>query len=371
MRHLVSSDNEKAAVHAKELTAYLFKRHLTKLKNRFEKGRDQCAKFFELARQPESWSSYTPREQKYLSAAQKIFEMTADFLAQSRLDQQSCFALHCRLLEARHSYIANEVPDALSMEFDLARYINKLLAPSFHILQLYKTAASLRRILHLALDAIHVPANTPPMNLLYPPSDDQIRAFFAGCYYEKSSESSEDGTDDIVAEVLQDAFDKVRSQLSKSTHLNPTLPHCESTLVRHLLATGSTAYPYIAVSKLSCLICGLYLSAWRKYCEEMKRRPSADVILTSLVEYRTRGCNGIVVPLLTLPSMRNDALDILITKHVIKTVKAIVNAILKTSVDNEMMRRSSQSIAGPGRDSPEPDWHTIPCEVSSILVSQV
>jgi hypothetical protein len=77
---------------------------------RFDKRKEQCKLFFELASDPKFRSQRTPGQLKFLEAAQDIFEYTSAVLSLPKEERsESYFSLHYRLEEARTSYARNDI----------------------------------------------------------------------------------------------------------------------------------------------------------------------------------------------------------------------------------------------------------------------
>jgi hypothetical protein len=232
-----------------------------------------------------------------------------------------------------------------STPFDLVRYIDKLLTPSVHAARLRKTVRNhvFQKIIRLPLDVICVPTNPAPSNPLNLPSDQEIRSFLAYCYGEYAPDEP------IVSEVLERTSTEVLRKIRLRSTLDIKPPHCECILVHyHLSLQNSGPYPNIAVSKLSCLPCGL--AACRKYGEQKGNAGEEGRDCESLISFQTRGCHAEVTPLLALPTGPTTAdLDAFVEEDILNAVKVV----LRSSVHKERMRRLPQSTAGSDGSSPD------------------
>jgi hypothetical protein len=218
---------------------------------------------------------------------------------------------------------------------------------------LLKTAQNhvFQEIIRLPLDVIPVLTNPAPSNPLNRPSDQEIRSFLAHCYGKYTSDD-----EPIVSEVLEKKSSEVLRAIRLRSILDIKPPHCECTLVHYLLSQQKSApYPYIAVSKFSCLTCGLYLAACRKYGKQKGEEGR-------VIRFQTRGCHADVTPLVALPTGPTTAeLDAFVEEDVLNAVKEIVKVVLRSSVnrERERMRRLSQSTAGSDGSSSEGPGQTI------------
>lgn len=231
----------------------------------------------------------------------------------------------------------------LPKHFDIVRYTEKLSAPALHISRLLKIAQNrkFKEIFKLPTNVLEVKTRHTPVKPLNPPSHRDIRLFLAHCY---GSPGSED--EDIVAEVIDNKSANVLRAIESCSTLDIDPPHCECTLVCHHLSQQSTPFPYIAVSKPSCLTCVLYIAACAKY-----RRQGGGAI-----EFQTRGYNADATRLVALPNSTESStsdLDDFVKREIMDAVQKILKVILRTSV-KEKMRRLSQSTAGSDDSSPDP-----------------
>ncbi|TBU24090.1 hypothetical protein BD311DRAFT_635421, partial [Dichomitus squalens] len=55
--------------------------------------------------------------------------------------------------------------------------------------------------------------------------------------------------------------------------INPSFVHCECALIRHIIEMDLIIYPYIAISKLCCYACYLFVQAFNKVQESMGLGP--------------------------------------------------------------------------------------------------
>ncbi|KAJ2915089.1 hypothetical protein MD484_g5358, partial [Candolleomyces efflorescens] len=105
LRSIVLSEPTSLNSRKKELVAYLFERHQGKMQRRFEKRREQCKLFFELASDPVLVSQRAAEHREFLKDARDIFHYTCTFfdLPQEKR-KEAYYALYYRLEEARTSY---------------------------------------------------------------------------------------------------------------------------------------------------------------------------------------------------------------------------------------------------------------------------
>lgn len=110
LRSIGTSEETTLTSRVEELVAYLLERHEPKMQARFDKRKEQCKLFFELASDPEFRSQRTPGQLKFLEAAQDIFEYTSMFLGlpQEKRRKKGGGLLY-RLEEARPSYVKNDI----------------------------------------------------------------------------------------------------------------------------------------------------------------------------------------------------------------------------------------------------------------------
>ncbi|KAJ2911844.1 hypothetical protein MD484_g8571, partial [Candolleomyces efflorescens] len=103
LRSIASEPENTARV--KELVGYLFERHETKMRARFNKRKEQCRLFFELVNDPAFLSQRTPEQREFFKAAEKIFKFTARvFELPPEKRKEAYYGLHCRLEQYRPSY---------------------------------------------------------------------------------------------------------------------------------------------------------------------------------------------------------------------------------------------------------------------------
>jgi hypothetical protein len=102
---IATSEETERASRVEELVAYLFGRHEVKMQARFDKRKEQCKLFFKLASDPEFLSQGTPKQLKFLEAAQDSAVLSLPKEERSG----SYFSLHYRLQEARTSYAKNDI----------------------------------------------------------------------------------------------------------------------------------------------------------------------------------------------------------------------------------------------------------------------
>ncbi|KAJ2913004.1 hypothetical protein MD484_g7426, partial [Candolleomyces efflorescens] len=353
LRSIVATSEEKEKrSRVSALLAFLYGRHEAKIQARFDKRKEQCKLFLELAKDPDFQSRCSPEQLKFLSAARKIFRATSvclEFSKEEAISEKWTY-FHYVLQEAQDSYVKKDVTPyswhtlelkvqntvAPPRPFDFIHYVDKLLSPSIHAARLHKTTRSdaFQKILQLPLDVICVPTNpapSKPLNLL---SDQEICSFLAHCYGEYAP-----GDEAVVSEVLETTSAEVRRKIGLYSTLNIEPPHCECTLVHYHLGSleNSAPYPYIAVSKLSCLNCGLYLAACQKYGEQKRDRQS----LVAPIRFQTRGRHAEVTPLLALPSgPTTAALDTFVEEDILSTVKEI----MKSTADSDGLSPKDRTI---------------------------
>ncbi|KAJ2915084.1 hypothetical protein MD484_g5352, partial [Candolleomyces efflorescens] len=200
----------------KDLVVSLFERHIHKMQNRFEKRKEQCQLFFELADDPALVSQRTPEKQEFLEVAHDIFyAMSSFFELPEGGRKEAHLNLYHHLDEVQTYYSKSKsafsntwrdlelkVRETLtrSPPFDLVRYIDKLVSPSVHAARLLKTARNkvFEKIIRLPLDVIVVPTHPGPLRSLDAPSAPDIQSFLVDCYGEYTSDE-----EPVVLEVLK------------------------------------------------------------------------------------------------------------------------------------------------------------------------
>jgi hypothetical protein len=107
---IATSEETESTSRFEELVAYLFERQEAKMQARFDKRKEQCKLFFELASDPKFRSQRTPGQLKFLEAAEDIFEYTSTFFGLPKEKRsESYYVLHYRLGKARSSYTKNDI----------------------------------------------------------------------------------------------------------------------------------------------------------------------------------------------------------------------------------------------------------------------
>jgi hypothetical protein len=122
LRSIATSEETTMASRVEELVAYLLERHETKMRARFDKRKEQCKLFFELASDPEFRSQRTTEQLKFLKAARDIFRYTSTFLGlPQEARRESYGGLHYRLEEPRTTYAnaKNDITPYSWRELDL------------------------------------------------------------------------------------------------------------------------------------------------------------------------------------------------------------------------------------------------------------
>ncbi|KAJ2917363.1 hypothetical protein MD484_g3054, partial [Candolleomyces efflorescens] len=365
---------------AKDLIASLFQRHEVKLMQRFEKRKDQCREFFRVAKEPDFWSTLSAHQRRLVVAAEDIFEYTSTFFNFPQEKRRKMYPrIYSRLQEASVRYKASKKDPMENMEwvralestvqdnpskfsiavlgsltsipfsanpskpFDLIRYIDKLLSPSIHAARLCRTGKDpfFQSIMHLPLNVDFVSTTPPPSTPLNKPSNQEVRSFLDDCYGEYALEEQE-----IVSAVLDLKLAEILTELDRRHTLQLLPPHCECSLINHHHSHhDSSPYPYIAVSKLSCLQCALYAAACRKYGRKVGKE-SESKNGEGLIPFQTQGCRTDAIPLVSLPTGATPELGAFVEEDILSAVKEIVRVCLRDAVQGEKKRRLSQSTAG-------------------------
>ena len=105
MQSIAASEKPERGSHIQDIIVYLLDRHQLKLGDRFAKGKEQCKKFFELAKDSDSWSRLSANQQQFMAAAENIFEYTSRFFDLPPEKRSSkYYVFWARLQAARTSY---------------------------------------------------------------------------------------------------------------------------------------------------------------------------------------------------------------------------------------------------------------------------
>lgn len=103
LKCIAQSDRENSQL--TELVLYLLRRQDGRIETRFRKSNEPCKQFFELVRDPERRSQYTPEQIKFLDAAEDVFLGTSEFFEFPLEKREASYnAYVLRLQRARTSY---------------------------------------------------------------------------------------------------------------------------------------------------------------------------------------------------------------------------------------------------------------------------
>ncbi|KAJ3511366.1 hypothetical protein NLJ89_g4140 [Agrocybe chaxingu] len=376
MRSICTSEGDERKHRIEDLLIFLFKTHMDKMRARYQKGDEICRIFFNVLDTSNAWNNLPEGTIKLLENAQKIYSASTKFFALSDDVETYMAAFHQSLIRSQREYtskkddltlahsamyekLAEEQFDATMgavgstsneqrrrprERFSLDRYMGKLVSPAVHALSLLSVAGGslFRRVQHLPLfvTVIH-PARSSSFKIPFP-DQATIRSFLEDAY------GDEDVSEEIDVRtlVIDERLLAIGPELTGHKQLNG--PHCECFLINHHHTLQDVPYPYIGVSKLSCLQCGLYIEAYQAYVKQQT---------SSLPLFRTRGCRADVIPYL-LPSA-STAMDTFIEEHIISAVKQVVGVILRSDAAEKRAhwRKQSQSTAASSDSEDSGEYH--------------
>ncbi|CAA7267500.1 unnamed protein product [Cyclocybe aegerita] len=377
MRGICTSEGDERKRHMEDLLIFLFKTHMDKMRARYQKGDEICRIFFSVLDSSDAWNKLPKDTIKILEIAQKIHSASTKFFALSDNIEAYMAAFHQSLIRSQRDYNSKNADD-LSLayiamyeklaeeqfettkgavgstdneqrrrpgkRFSLDRYMGKLVSPAVHALSLLSVAdgSLFRRVQHLPLSiAVIHPARSSSFKIPFP-DQAAIRSFLEDAYGDEDlSEET-----DVRALVIDERLLAIGPKLAGHKQLNG--PHCECFLINHHHTLQDVPYPYIGVSKLSCLQCGLYAEAYQKYVKQQT---------SSLPLFRTRGCGADIVPYL-LPSA-STAMGTFIEEHIISAIKQVVGVILRSDAAEKRAhwRKLSQSSAASSDSQDSGEYH--------------
>ncbi|KAK7446725.1 hypothetical protein VKT23_014419 [Stygiomarasmius scandens] len=248
---------------------------------------------------------------------------------------------------------------APSMRFDFERYINKLLSPCNHIRNLFSASSHspYNSATSLPLDVQTVVSDIEAVSFDIP-SESDITSWLDRLY---TLIPREDRDDDHQSSIVRSVYSTIVNQLSRggNAKLNIQEPHCKCVLVRyhHLHSHGQFGpYPYIAVSKSSCLLCALFVAAYRHHASNQPELTAFDIA----------GCNSQIIPSQLPLGLEND-LDQEITNCVLESIdKLMVHYLSKKLYQYKHAKKLSQSTTG----SSDSDDEYLQEYVDSFIISK-
>ncbi|KAK7679224.1 hypothetical protein QCA50_017802 [Cerrena zonata] len=349
------SPKSDAVVHLSvDLAKTLLTRHTELLLRRFKKRRSDYGMFRRAYEQLVEEGLYTRSNglHVYLKKVDNIYQATSTLCTilekkQRAVETEDIRAFSETLMnESQYieqpstsiggliAYIQDKAGISEEGNFDLFRYVKKLWTPAIHVESLLKwcTKSASRECLKfkLRIQSIQSLCNNATISTkpLSPTSDntDELKAFISEAY--KRCHASRDSK--MVDAVIETMVGRKRRMIGVS----PT--HCECLLIKyhHDHWDSGEAYIYIAVSKLSCLQCGIFLDAYNAFAE------AQDPPRT---KFSVAGRHNHVYPCM-LPVI--DGASTIIQEHMERIITRIVGAIVDTGISSMHTRSLSESTSG-------------------------
>jgi hypothetical protein len=186
------------------------------------------------------------------------------------------------------------------------------------------------------------------------PTNNEITSWLRSIWKSPSEELlAEYDQNDVIEAKASEILEKLSSGQKQTLSIDSS--HCECVLLRHLhdhRFSEPSPYRYIAVSKLCCLLCFYYFTAYREYAITHPDK--------LLVCFEVQGSNGEVIAC-EPPGNKDedDGLSEHLEKYMRSRVEELFVRCLETKLENVSKRKDSQSTNASEPCSDEDDFSSL------------
>ncbi|KAK7682102.1 hypothetical protein QCA50_014688 [Cerrena zonata] len=372
--HMVAcSGTEPKTAEHNQLAIYLLQTHLPALRARLDKHSARYKAYHQMYLNQQETMQWSDAAHTYLTTINKLFSATKAFCDTELTNETTTTFLEiremCHNLSTQGAALTNhdldaiarvdtlvvaalEDPSKASKTFSIPRYGNKLASSFIHIRAITKFCANPEyKELFNKPFRVHECVDTTTSKVPPLPADwkqaDRIANAIKEVYMRiaaKNGGPTAETRADRIAKLSRTAAKKLATSGKKAI----SGPHCECLLIRyHHKEKSKIMANYIAISKLSCLQCGIFLDAYNR---SVKNGPV----------YFIRGRHNHVYPSVVL-SIDSDT-DDSITKEMRAVLDLVIYEVVLKNENDELdtiMRSYSESTAasegnGDGDNSAHP-----------------
>lgn len=213
--------------------------------------------------------------------------------------------------------------------FNLSRYGNKLPSPLIQIETILEfcISSTYQYLFEKSFKVHACPCPSKPTSSSLPDdwkTEDKFKTFINEIYQNTAWDDSAETSEALINDLSATAVKKI--SLTSTAR-----PHCECLLIQHHYTTGTTIMEsYIAISKLSCLQCGIFLDAYNENFSEQ--------------QFFIRGRHNNIYPCI-VPSIGDGKKDVTIGKGMKASLTRVINRFIHGLVENLPTRTLSESTA--------------------------
>ncbi|KAG6908971.1 hypothetical protein DXG01_002579 [Tephrocybe rancida] len=317
-----------------DLTQYLLKIHACAIQETFQQGIENCEKVWSTL-SARRWRTPTP--QTFVEISKKVLHCVKSFCESQNVEDLArrlptlmhLYERHLQgLLEGELFLLDMAAPPCFSVRI----YFDELFTPLRRISLIISTLQS-STFQRLSTLPIHVtcisnlPPSPPPF-ANYTSSESLVTAFYRDNYAPTSHHDDQD-----IAEAIEYHVSTTLWELANTSMHVASQPHSESLLIQyhHLSKSSEAPFPYIGVSRPSCLQCRLYIKAYNTHSEKVT--PYSVQGRFCDIDFQSRKVGAY-----TLPGTTKE-LDSLIGKQLRVWIRDIVTHVVDIKVKGIERRR--------------------------------